>query len=87
MEEERRDLIIQTAENKKALKEIEDRILETLSASEGNILEDESALNMLNSSKLLSNEIIEKQKVNSNNLSPIKFRYKTWPKIWLPPIQ
>ena len=35
------------AENKKKLKEIEDQILKVLSASEGNILEDEEAVNIL----------------------------------------
>lgn len=34
-----------------------------LSSSEGNILEDEKAINVLSSSKLLSNEITEKQAV------------------------
>lgn len=51
------------AENKKKLKEIEDEILRVLSSSEGNILEDEGAVNILQSSKLLSDEISEKQKV------------------------
>lgn len=45
------------------LKEIEDKILEVLSASEGNILEDETAINVLSSSKVLANEISEKQAV------------------------
>ena len=56
---------MQSAENKKQLKQIEDKILETLSASEGNILEDESAIQILDSSKALSNEISKKQKVGS----------------------
>ena len=43
------------------LKEIEDKILEVLSSSEGNILEDETAINVLSSSKVLANEISEKQ--------------------------
>jgi len=47
------------------LKEIEDKILEVLSSSEGNILEDETAIQVLSSSKTLSNEIAEKQ-VNYN---------------------
>ena len=51
MEEERQALIVQSASNKKQLKEIEDKILETLSSSEGNILEDESAIKILDSSK------------------------------------
>lgn len=44
------------------LKEIEDKILEVLS-SEGNILEDETAVQVLSSSKVLANEINEKQAV------------------------
>ena len=65
LEEERNVLIVQSAKNKKQLKQIEDKILETLSASEGNILEDESAIQILDSSKALSNEISKKQKVGS----------------------
>ena len=44
------------------LKEIEDKILSILS-SEGNILEDETAINVLSSSKVLANEISEKQAI------------------------
>ena len=44
LEEEKNHLIIQSAKNKKQLKEIEDKILEVLSKSEGNILEDSSAI-------------------------------------------
>lgn len=43
------------------LKEIEDRILEVLSASDENILEDQTAISVLSSSKTLSNEIEAKQ--------------------------
>lgn len=42
------------------LKEIEDKILEVLSASEANILDDETAIQVLSSSKVLSNEITKK---------------------------
>ena len=45
------------------LKEIEDKILEVLSSSEGNILEDETAVKILSSSKVLANEISEKQAI------------------------
>ena len=45
------------------LKEIEDKILEVLSTSEGNILEDETAIKVLSSSKTLANEISEKQAI------------------------
>lgn len=43
------------------LKEIEDKILGVLSSSEGNILEDETAVQILSSSKVVANEIQEKQ--------------------------
>ena len=44
LEDEKNALILQSAANKKQLKEIEDKILEVLSTSEGNILEDETAI-------------------------------------------
>ncbi|OUM67642.1 hypothetical protein PIROE2DRAFT_4933 [Piromyces sp. E2] len=63
LEEERNKLIVTSAENSRQLKELEDKILELISSFEGNILEDESAVNVLSSSKVLSDEIAEKQKV------------------------
>jgi dynein heavy chain len=63
LEEQKNNLIIEGAENKRQLKELEDKILEVLSTSQGNILEDEGAINVLSASKVLSNEISEKQKV------------------------
>ncbi|XP_058892872.1 dynein axonemal heavy chain 3 [Kogia breviceps] len=65
LEEKKNKLIVESAKNKKQLKEIEDRILEVLSLSEGNILEDETAIKILSSSKLLSKEISEKQEIAS----------------------
>jgi len=61
LEEEKNLLIIKGAENKKMLKEVEDKILQVLSTSEGNILEDEVAIKVLSSSKLLADEITQKQ--------------------------
>jgi dynein heavy chain len=43
------------------LKEIEDKILEVLSSSQTNILEDETAIKVLSSSKQIANEINDKQ--------------------------
>ena len=71
LEEERQALIVQSAQNKKTLKETEDKILETLSSSEGNILEDESAIQILDSSKILSDEISKKQKVRIPRLCKV----------------
>ena len=44
LEEKKMVLIVEGAKNKKQLKEIEDQILEVLSSSQGNILEDETAV-------------------------------------------
>lgn len=41
----------------------QDKIIAVLSSSEGNILEDETAINVISSSKALSNEIGHKQHV------------------------
>lgn len=65
LEEERQALIVQSAHNRKQLKEIEDKILATLAEAEGNILENETAIQILDSSKILSDEIQKKQKVTS----------------------
>ena len=61
LEEKKNQLIIESAHNKRQLKEIEDKILEVLSSSQGNILEDETAIEILSSSKVLSEEISIKQ--------------------------
>ncbi|KAK6642963.1 hypothetical protein RUM43_004465 [Polyplax serrata] len=61
LQETRQELIVQSANNRKALKDVEDMILKTLSGTKGNILEDESAIEVLDSSKTLSKEILEKQ--------------------------
>ncbi|XP_052779096.1 dynein axonemal heavy chain 3-like isoform X2 [Mya arenaria] len=65
LEEKKNQLIVESAHNKRQLKEIEDRILEVLSESEGNILEDETAIEVMSSSKALSLEISEKEKISS----------------------
>jgi len=61
LEETKNKLVLESASNKRQLKEIEDKILHVLSSSSGNILEDESAIKILSSSKVLSGEIAEKQ--------------------------
>jgi len=52
MEDRKNGLIVEGANNKRQLKEIEDQILMVLSSSEGNILEDESAIQILSTSKV-----------------------------------
>ncbi|XP_068166194.1 dynein axonemal heavy chain 12-like [Antennarius striatus] len=63
VEKQRNDAIVQSADNKRQLKEIEDKILETLQASKGNILEDESAIKVLDEAKIKSDEISKKQEI------------------------
>lgn len=52
LEEKKNILILESANNKKMLEEIENQILHVLSSSEGNILEDETANQILTSSKV-----------------------------------
>ena len=47
LEEMKNKLIVESANNKKQLKDIEDKILKVLSSSQGNILEDETAIQIL----------------------------------------
>ena len=62
LESQRQELVVTSADNKKRLKEIEDRILHTMSSSEGNILDDAGAIEVLSEAKIVSDEISEKQK-------------------------
>jgi dynein heavy chain len=52
----------QHAENKRQLQRIKDQILEVLSASTGNILEDESAIAVITQAKTVGNDIAAKQR-------------------------
>lgn len=79
LEEMKTQLLLQSAENKKQLQEIEDKILEVLSSSEGNILEDETGIQILSSSKVLAKTINEKQAVaekTEKNIDEIRVGYK-----------
>lgn len=61
LEIEKERLIKEGAQNKATMAGLEDKILKTLSESEGNILDDESAIKILSDSKSLSNDIAQKQ--------------------------
>eukprot|EP00803_Ostreobium_quekettii_P003694 evm.model.scf_198.7 EVM.evm.TU.scf_198.7 scf_198:70733-88803(+) len=63
LERQRQTLVVESAENKRKLKEIEDKILHVLSSSEGNILEDATAIQILSEAQQVSNQIQEKQVV------------------------
>ena len=64
MQQQKEQLVLDAAANARKLKEIEDKILEILDACD-NILEDESAIQVLSSSKVVANEIEEKQAIAS----------------------
>ncbi|OXU22263.1 hypothetical protein TSAR_003308 [Trichomalopsis sarcophagae] len=72
LQEKREYLIVQGAANKKALKQVEDDILRTLSVSGASILEDEEAIEILDSSKLLSTDIMRKQESAKETESKIE---------------
>merc|ERR1719174_983749 len=59
-EKKRQNLVVESAQSKAQLKEIEDRILEMLSNSKGNILDDEELINTLPTSKVASQRIEER---------------------------
>uniref|UniRef100_A0A7S2LWX2 Uncharacterized protein n=1 Tax=Zooxanthella nutricula TaxID=1333877 RepID=A0A7S2LWX2_9DINO len=61
--EEKARLVVEGAENKAALENAENKILYVLKNSSGNILEDESAINILSESKALANNIAAKQEI------------------------
>lgn len=64
LQRQREYLVLQSAQNVAALKEVEEMILKTLAESKGDILEDEAAIEILNSSKVLSADISAKQKAS-----------------------
>jgi dynein heavy chain len=63
LEEQKSRLIVESAQNERMLQEIEDNILSILSTSEGNILEDETAISTLRNSKTLADDIKHKQQI------------------------
>lgn len=63
LEKRRTELTIARAQNEKKLKELEDEILQVLSASKGDILDDENAVQVLHKSKQVADDISRKQKV------------------------
>lgn len=61
LQAKKESLIVESARNRNALYSAETKILQVLSSSEQNILEDENAINILTSSKALSEDIQAKQ--------------------------
>jgi len=63
LEAQREQLVLEDAENKKQLKEIEDKILYLLKHAEGNILDDSVLIDALGDSKKMGRKIEEKVKI------------------------
>lgn len=61
LDEEHETLILSQYENQKKMRETEATILKVLKEAKGDILDDENAINILNSSQVLSEEIAKKQ--------------------------
>ncbi|XP_014249835.1 dynein heavy chain 12, axonemal-like isoform X2 [Cimex lectularius] len=61
LQEKREQLIVQGAANRQALQETEDDILKVLSSVQGNILEDEEAVDTLDKAKALAVDLTNKQ--------------------------
>ncbi|XP_034943575.1 dynein heavy chain 12, axonemal [Chelonus insularis] len=81
LQEKREQLIVQKATNLKTLQEIEDNILKTLSTSGSKILDDEEAVEILDSLKILSVNILKKQestKETERKIEVFRCNYKSF---------
>jgi len=79
LEEQKNDLVVQNAKMNKMLQEIEDEILYLLSASEGDILEEDTLVNKVTSSKQVSDDINEKKviaKATEENIDTARESYR-----------
>ena len=79
LEEEKSRIVLEAADNKRQLKEVEDQILHTLSASQGNILDDPAAIEVLGSAKRISDDVNAKQAIadaTSKKLDEIREGYQ-----------
>ncbi|KAK5645094.1 hypothetical protein RI129_006394 [Pyrocoelia pectoralis] len=72
LQRKREELISESAENKTALANLEEMILRTLSESKDDILEDESAIKILDQSKAISNDIVIKQIITKETEAKIE---------------
>ena len=61
LEKQKDELVTQSAKNARELKELEDQILEVLSNSDGNILDDERAIKIITDSKSVSESVTKAQ--------------------------
>ena len=71
LEEQRDRLVVSIANDKRQLKDLEDKILKLLKESEGNILDDEQLIATLNNSKLTSAAIQVRGNMGGNGLESV----------------
>eukprot|EP00940_MAST-03C_sp_MAST-3C-sp2_P000489 g489.t1 len=79
LEKQKQELILEGAKNRRILAETESQILHILSSSEGNILENEAAIETINKSKATSDDIKKKQKVaeeTEKTIDAVRQKYK-----------
>ncbi|KAJ3347863.1 Dynein heavy chain 6, axonemal, partial [Kappamyces sp. JEL0680] len=79
LEEQRNSLIVNIANDKKQLKDIEEKILKLLFNSQGNILDDEELINTLNQSKVTSGTInvrLTEAQETEVNINAARERYR-----------
>ncbi|XP_069937012.1 dynein axonemal heavy chain 3-like, partial [Cherax quadricarinatus] len=63
LEERKNRLLVESAHNRRALQKTQEKILEVLSTAGQNLLEDEKAIDIMSSSRVLSEEISAKEEV------------------------
>lgn len=72
LQKKREVLITETAKNRALLVQVEENILRTLSESQGDILADEKAIEVLNDSKVLSAQIRKRQAISGETEKTIE---------------
>ena len=78
-EEKRVNLVIESAKAKAQLKDLEDKILQLLSSSTGNILDDEELIETLSSSKIMGTKIeeqVKQQEITAVQIAEVRQVYK-----------
>lgn len=80
LEEAKDRLVVSIANDKKQLKDLEDKILKLLKESEGNILDDEVLINTLNNSKVTSGMIssrVKEAEETERNINEAREAYRS----------
>ncbi|KAB0795153.1 hypothetical protein PPYR_11992 [Photinus pyralis] len=72
LQRKREELIVESMKNKAALMNLEEMILTTLSESKGDILDDENAIKILDQTKTVSNDVVNKQTLTKETEAQIE---------------